>query len=306
MKIIQIFTGFLCITVAGCKTANESSDQELQGLTPVTVVHAKKGTLTDAVVLNATSSFQIKVPVKSDVNGYLYRVNILPGQLVKRGETLFVIRSKEAEHLGNTINSLDTAFRFSGLVTIGSPAAGHVNQVNCAVGDYVQDGETLVTISDLNSLVFLLELPYELKPYLSVNKNVELTLPDGEQVKGSLVRPLPIVDPVSQTQTFIIHVPAGLAIPENLVANVRYIKRSKPSVIVLPKDAVLTNEVQDEFWIMKMTDSTTAVKIPVKKGLETSDEVEIVSPPLTPDDLILLTGNYGLPDTARVTIKNQQ
>ncbi len=29
------------------------------------------------------------------------------------------------------------------------------------------------------------------------------------------------------------------------------------------------------FWVMKMTDSITAVKIPVKKGIETTDRIEI-------------------------------
>jgi hypothetical protein len=57
---------------------------------------------------------------------------------------------------------------------------------------------------------------------------------------------------------------------------------------------------------MKMTDSVTAVRVPVIRGLETSDNVEIISPILTPSDLILLTGNYGLPDTAKVIIENKK
>jgi len=55
---------------------------------------------------------------------------------------------------------------------------------------------------------------------------------------------------------------------------------------------------------MKMTDSNTAVKVPVIKGIETSDLVEILSPEITPSDKILLRGNYGLPDTAKVVIEN--
>lgn len=63
--------------------------------------------------------------------------------------------------------------------------------------------------------------------------------------------------------------------------------------------------MQTEFWIMKMADSVTAVRVPVTRGLETSDEVEIISPGLSPSDLILLTGNYGLPDTVKVIIENK-
>jgi hypothetical protein len=53
---------------------------------------------------------------------------------------------------------------------------------------------------------------------------------------------------------------------------------------------------------MKLIDSATAVKVPVKKGLETKDRVEILSPAFAPSDRILLTGNYGLSDTAKVKV----
>jgi uncharacterized NAD(P)/FAD-binding protein YdhS len=63
----------------------------------------------------------------------------------------------------------------------------------------------------------------------------------------------------------------------------------------------LSNETLSEFWVMKMIDDTTAVKVPVKKGIETGDRVEILSPDFSPEDKILLSGNYGLADTALVT-----
>jgi multidrug efflux pump subunit AcrA (membrane-fusion protein) len=232
-------------------------------------------------------------------------VNIHLGQRVSKGQELFTVRSKESEHLGNTISRLDTSLHFSGLVHIKSPTSGFITALSYQAGDYVQDSEVLATISDLNSLVFLLELPYELNRWLSENKTVELTLPDGKKYKGTIESSLPMVDPVSQTQSYIIHVPGISSIPENLVATVKFNRKSKSSTLILPKEALLTDETQTEFWIMKMTDSTTAIKVPVTKGLETSDKVEIISPILAPSDLILLTGNYGLPDTAKVIIENK-
>jgi hypothetical protein len=46
-----------------------------------------------------------------------------------------------------------------------------------------------------------------------------------------------------------------------------------------------------------------AAKVDIKKGLENSEKVEITSPSFLKNDRFLLTGNYGLPDTAKVTIK---
>ncbi len=281
------------------------STGETVGLTPVTVIHPAIGKLSDVISLNASSKFLLKTSVKSDINGYLQKVNIRIGQRVNKGEELFVVRSKESEHLGNTITGLDSTLHFTGLVSVKSPAPGYITDLSYQAGDYVQDNEVLATISDLSSLVFLLELPYELNEYIAGNKNIVITLPDGRKLKGTIDSSLPQVDPASQTQSYIIRVQGISSVPENLVATVEFTRNSKSSVAILPKEAVLSDETQTEFWIMKMTDSTTAVRVPVKTGLEASGNIEIVSPVLTSDELILLTGNYGLPDTAKVIIEDK-
>jgi len=56
---------------------------------------------------------------------------------------------------------------------------------------------------------------------------------------------------------------------------------------------------------MKLMDDSTAVKVPVEKGLEINDKIEIRSPRFSVSDKFLLTGNYGLADTARVKIITQ-
>jgi len=82
-----------------------------------------------------------------------------------------------------------------------------------------------------------------------------------------------------------------------------FVKNAKNNANVISKGAVLANETQTEFWVMKMINDTVAVKVGIKKGLENSDKVEITSPSFLKTDRFLLTGNYGLPDTAKVTIK---
>lgn len=297
---------FLCLLLfISCGRSRESvSSAGIENLTPVTVTHPSVGDLSETVTLNATSKFLLKTSVKSDMNGYIQKVQIQIGQRVSRGQELFVIRSKESEHLGNAISKLDTAFHFRGTVSVKSPSEGYVTELAYKAGDYVQDNEILGAICDISSLVFLLELPYELSSYLPDNKKVNLLLPDGSKLKGTVESSMPAVDPVSQTRSCVIHVNGISAIPENLIARVGFIKKSKTDVIILPREALLTDEAQNEFWIMKMTDSSTAVKIPVETGIVTSDKVEIISPVLSSADIILLTGNYGLPDTAKVIIQN--
>jgi hypothetical protein len=63
----------------------------------------------------------------------------------------------------------------------------------------------------------------------------------------------------------------------------------------------LADETQTEFWVMKLINDSTAIKVAVKKGIETNDKVEILEPQFNPADKIIFTGNYGLADTAKVS-----
>lgn len=270
--------------------------------TPVTVTTISTAPLAEYIELNATSTFLLKNYVKANANGYLQQGTVQPGQYVNQGQPLFTVKTKEAQSLGNAVTGLDSSFRFSGTNIIRAGAKGYITQVNHQAGDYVQDGEQLAVISDLNSFVFLLDLPYELRPYVMNKKSVELILPDGEKLAGNISSTMPTVDAASQTQSVVIKVNAPHSIPENLVAKVRILKSLQSNAPSLPKAAVLTDETQSNFWIMKMIDSTTAVKVPVTRGIEANGQVQILSPPLKADDKILLTGNYGLGDTAKVKI----
>ena len=95
---------------------------------------------------------------------------------------------------------------------------------------------------------------------------------------GTVQTSMPFMDSVSQTQSVAIKVNTPQQIPQNLVAKVRIIKVQKAAASSLPKAAVLSDETQSDFWVMKMINDSTAVKVPVKKGIETGDRVEIVSP----------------------------
>jgi multidrug efflux pump subunit AcrA (membrane-fusion protein) len=253
--------------------------------------------------VNAVSSFLLKTFVKANANGYLQLVNAQLGKFVEKGQELFVIRTKEAQSLGSTVTSLDTSLHFEGVIRIRAPGSGYITQLSYQAGDYVQDNEQLAVITDTKSFVFLLDLPYELKPYLPNNKNLELKLPDGSTLNGWIESALPTVDAVSQTQSYVIRVKTDKQIPENLIAKVSLIKKEKQHTVSVPKSAVLTDETQSQFWIMKLLDSSTAVKVPIQKGMETNTTVEILSPPLTASDQILITGNYGLADTAKVSVQ---
>jgi len=302
-----LFVPVVLAMMTGCKSGNSDAGggESIEPVTPVTITSISYQPMTDYIELNAVSSYLLKSFVKSNVVGYLSSGNIQLGQFVQRGQSLFVVTTKESRALGNTIDMLDSSLRFSGSNVIRANSSGFITQIDHQNGDYVLDGEQLAVITDKNSFVFLLDMPYELRPFIINKKNLELILPDGEKLNGRFDHAMPMMDSATQTQRIVIRVSPRHNIPENLIARVKIVKDNKPSAGTLPKEAVLTDETQTAFWVMKMIDSNTAVKVPIKKGIEANGRVEILSPSFNLQDKILLTGNYGLADTAHVRIENQ-
>lgn len=284
---------------AGKADAPDSADAG----TPVTVTTVTNAPFNDSIELNAVSAFLQKSYVKANANGYLQSVDVYPGKYVEVGQPLFTLKTKEAQSIGNAIGQLDTSLRFTGVNTIRANQHGYITELNHQSGDYVQDGEQLAVISDRNSFVFLLSLPYELRPAVLGKHIASLLLPDGTRLEGFIGPVMPTVDSASQTQNVVIRINTTAQIPENLIAKVRILRTARPKAQSLPRSALLTDETESNFWVMKLLDSTTAVKVPVRKGIETADRVEVLSPVFDPDDKILVTGNYGLPDTAKVIVE---
>jgi multidrug efflux pump subunit AcrA (membrane-fusion protein) len=310
MKTAFFITFFMAaVFLFSCKSkqdppaAADAPTAEVQ--TPVTVTTISNESLSEYVELNAMSSYLQNSFIKATANGFIKSSNVKPGQFVRAGQLAFLMQTKEAKALGNTINDLDPSFKFSGLIRINATQTGYITAIDHQPGDYVQDGEQLAILSDAKSFGFLLNLPYELRSYLGKNKTVDIALPDKTVLKGTVAHVMPAVDSVSQTQAVLIKVNASTSIPQNLLGKVRIVKNEKSDVPSLPKEAVLADESQENFWVMKMIDSVTAVKVPVIKGMESGDRVEIVRPVFTPSDKIVLRGNYGLPDTAKVKIEKE-
>ena len=299
-----LFFLLVFISTSAChKTEKIVEEIPVDSRTPVTVTSVNEGEMQDFLELNATSAFLQKSFVKATSNGSLQSVSTKLGEFVAVNKVLFTLKTKETQGLGNILNGLDSTFKFSGITKISATQSGYIIQLNHQNGDYVQDGEQLAAINEINSFVFLLDLPYELRPYILNQKSVKLTMPDGEILTGTIVQMMPTVDAISQTESVAIKVNANHQIPENLIAKVRIVKKTKMNAISLPKKAILTDETQSNFWVMKLINASTAVKIPIQKGIELGERVEILSPKFQLSDKILVSGNYGLPDTASVKIE---
>ena len=293
--------------VAGCKNNAAADDDEdvdpADVQASVTVATGSNQSLKDSVTLNAISSYLLSADVKANINGYINSVKIHLGDAVEKGQTLFVLQTKEAKSLGNTINKLDSTFKFSGISIVQSATGGYITMLNHQIGDYVQDGETLASITDKNSFGFMLNLPFEYRRLIQSGQAINIFLPDGTQTSGQVYKIMPQMDSVSQTQQVFIKTAAN-NLPAGLIAKVELIKQTVNG-FTLPKECVYADDSQQNFWVMKLLNDSVAVKIPVEKSLENGESVAIVSPKFNLDDRFVMQGGYGLSDTAKISIQKQ-
>ena len=296
-KVIILFT---LIALCSCNKKVETKT-EVEATIPVTLTTIDTAGMNSYVDLNATASFLVKNIIKSNLTGYLKNVTVQNNDYVSRGKTLFTLQTREAKVLGNTINKIDPSLNFGSPIKINAAANGYITNINAQSGDYVQDGDQLAVINDITSFGIVLSLPYELKQFVKPNQELTAFLPDGNTIKTTVQKFMPSVDMVSQTQNVILKCTKS-DIPENLIVKVRIYKNSKAKSISLPKAAVLSDETETNYWIMKMINKDTAVKVPITKGITSDDRIEILSPVLNEKDQILLTGNYGVSDTIKVKV----
>lgn len=306
-KYLKISAVMITVTIlqVSCHLSNDpgtASADAPETVTPVTLVTVSNGPMEEYTDLNATSVFQQKWIVRSNLTGYQQNSNLQLNQMVHKGQVLFTLKTKEAQSIGNTINTLDSSFRFNGVNVVLSNGTGFISEINHLPGDYVQDAEQLAVITDTKSFVFLLDLPYEMRPYIIGKTSLPLLLPDGEQLDAIVSGSMPAMDSSSQTQRIILKVNATHPIPENLIGKVRLMKTQNRNAYYLPKSAVLADETQTDFWVMKMINDSTAAKVVIKKGIESAGNVQVIAPVFSASDKILSSGNFGLPDTARVKI----
>lgn len=302
-KVSGKFVAFICLAVIVSDCKSPLSEDNFSGLvrTPVTVTSIMSSPVSSSAEVRAVSVCLRKSVVRAIVTGTVTSALINQGDYVYSGKPVFTITTREAGVMGSK-RQVDSSLSFTGNISITAGKDGVVSSVSYQKGDYVAEGDELATISDQESLVFIAEIPFELSGYMASNRECTLRLPGARVIKGIVTGKLADMEELSQTVKYLIKPLNAGVLPTNLIATVSLSLESKKNATVLPKEALLANETLTEFWIMKLINDSVAVRVDVRKGIETNDVVEILDPLFLPSDRILLTGNYGLPDTAGVKI----
>jgi Fe-S cluster assembly iron-binding protein IscA len=300
-RILQLSAvPLLILFLTSCgKSEEQNAASESKGI-EVTVGNPVKKKLTEYTSLNANTVYQKQEIVRATFQGYIDKTLKNIGDNIKEDDVLFLIRTKEAD-AARSIKDQNVK-QFDGDVNITARTNGVLTQLDHQTGDYVSDGDQLAVIVDPQSLRIMLEVPFEFANHINNNDQFVIQLPNGKNVSARIDKKIPSIDPLNQTQKFILTMNEKVDLPANLNVDVQVPVKSFSDAVSLPKSAVMSNETQTEFWVMKMLNDSTAVKLDIKKGIETDSLVQVLEPKLEGNERFVTDGAYGLPDTAKVSI----
>jgi len=268
----------------------------------VEAVTFKNGKISNEISLQAISGYHVKNAITAPVNSYVQKTFVMQGDKVQPGQILYEIATKERKAVEQS-SIPDTTYSNVGRIQIKASNAGIVSSVISQTGDYVTEGTQMCQISSVNSLVFTLQVPFEYNDFIKTGLFCSISLPDGISIQGVIKNELDQMSLNGQTRQYLVRPLSNVFIPENLLATIKITIKTIESHQILPIECVLSDEMMQNFWVMKLINDTTAIKINVKVGLKNKDEIEITDPLFIPSDRILSQGNYGLSDTALVNVE---
>lgn len=293
MKAKCILLTYACLTAcAGGNIENAALDRPA---TEVTLTHAIYGHITQETILMATTAYQNKTVVSAPIPSFASEVYVRVGKRVKAGELLYRLESKEQHALG----------QHSTPIEIRAARPGIMIDVQAQTGSYVTEGMALCTMAEAGSLVFEINVPYEQLESVQRGSRCILELPDGKRLRATVQATLATMDEASQSEKIVATAADAPFLPEGMNVKAVFISASTTdSAMLLPKSAVQSDETLTSYWVMKLIDDSTAIKVPVETGNSTADSIEVRGR-LTPADSIILTGGYALPDSSKIIISHE-
>lgn len=303
-QLTHYFSIALMVILASCGSKTETQTEEtLTPKTPVEVVSISNGSINDELTLFGTSIYLKRNIVTASIPAFITQVNIKLGDRVNKGQVLYVLQSKESRALANDTAQMDGSLKNFGIIKVTASATGIISTLDKQQsGDYVLEGMQLCTIAESNNLVFQVNVPYEYTSFTKTGRHCTIILPDNTQHLATFTKALTAMNVTAQTQPVLAKCNGNLFLPENMMVKVSISKETSNRKQILPKSCVLSDEMMKEFWVMKLINDSTAIKIPVTVGNKNQDQIEVLTPKFEPTDKIISKGNYGLSDAALISL----
>lgn len=185
---------------------------------------------------------------------------------------------------------------------IRSPIDGVVTDRPFYPGEMASSSTPLLTVMDLSQIIAKAHIPQQEAALLKVGDPTEITAPGGAPVTAKVTLISPAVDPNSTTIEVWVqaanpsdHLRPGSTVQVSMTAE------QVPNATVIPASALLTSPDGATSVMLVGADGRAHWK-PVRVGILQDDQLQVVAG-LTPGQLVITSGAYGLPDNTKVKLE---
>ena len=288
--------------------------------TPVRVAPTEKTTLFLFVSGPGKTAALAQQKVRAPFAGTLVELSVSDGDRVRRGQAIGAVVAKDSEaalsgaremqRQASTETDREDAARAVALAEknlvrrpLLASADGSVLSHSASAGDRVSEDQEIVTISEAGSVIFLADLPQSDLPRIHGGQDATVELAGRPTpASGSVHSVLPAANPTDFTAPVRIDLRGRQeAIEIGLFGTVHIRVGERAGAIVVPSAAVLRDDVSGASRVC-LAAGGKAHWIDVVPGVAESGRTEIVSPPLSPGQPVIVSGLVGLPEGKPVSI----
>jgi RND family efflux transporter MFP subunit len=309
--------------LAGCggkpQEASPAPPPSSAPATPVRVASVTRATLTETVTGPGRTAALTQLKVRAPFSGTLTELLVLDGDTVRPGQTLGMIVSRDSEaalagaremrsearspaDVKDADRAIALAEKTLVRVRLSASVAGRVLSRSASRGDRVSEGQDILTIEDTSSIVFLADLPQGDLP--RVRPGLTATLEIGGRSKpipGVVHGLLPSANPADFTAPVRIDFePLPTPLPLGLFGTARIAVARREGAIVVPDAALIRDDVTGITRVARVKQGR-AHWLVVTPGARESGLTEVSGDGLTDGDMVIVSGQIGLPEGAAVS-----
>jgi RND family efflux transporter MFP subunit len=187
---------------------------------------------------------------------------------------------------------------------ITTPVAGVVTRKHINIGTMAQPATAAFSVQDQSSLKMEGAVPATYVPKLALGMAVEILVDElpGRSFVGKVSRLAPTLDAETRRGAIEIALEPAEGLLPNMFGRAQISFGSSANVLVVPGTAVLSVAGQPAVYLIeKSGDATIAKMVRPKVGAKHFDEV-IIEDGLSSGDVVVVSGNAGLKDGAKVSL----
>ncbi len=247
----------------------------------------QKETLHGYIVGNGEIESQNSVSVFPDKAGKVSSIKVMLGSNVKRGDIIaYVDPSQPGERYNQS--------------PVYAPIAGSIISTPVKSGTTVTTSTTITKIGDINNLKITADIPERYVSFLKRGLKAKISVQAYPDITfdATVSRVSPVVDAASRTKQVILTFDErDSRINAGMFASIILYTKDYSGAVVMPADAVVTNE--DQYYAYVVKNDSTVEKREVTLG-ETVDGIVQILSGLKEGDKVVIQGQTSLSNGAKV------